>query len=58
MAEIALATQAGGSGTVSRSAATDGAKVNEGVHEVADQLWAATPTRRLASHDSCGTAKT
>ena len=38
MAEIALATQAGGSGTASRSAATDGAKVNEAVHEAADQL--------------------
>ena len=37
VAEIALATQAGGSGTASRSAATDGAKVNA-VHEAADQL--------------------
>ena len=38
VAEIALATQAGGSGTASRSAATDGAKVNQAEHEAADQL--------------------
>ena len=38
VAEIALATQVGGSGAAARAAAPDGVKVNAAMHEAAEQL--------------------